>query len=424
MYGYIVGAVCSGGAAWYIKKNSKNRKWYEACLILTAGFFLAAVFWQMDKSTGNQQKIARNLPGQGMEEREYLVDVEGVLEEYPLHVQAEEKKLTRKEKQEYLERAKQELDQVISGENPSVDHVSKSLYLPKTLQDGAVEAEYTFSDYEVFDPEGNLTGEVDAPVLAELTVELACQGEKCLYQFSVQAEPPEQSVEERFVKYLKEALSAENQKTDAEYLELPQKLEGKKIIWKEQTENRSTGGLILGAAGAVGVILAEKEKQKRQSLARHQQMLQDYPEIVSKLSLLSGAGMSMLSAWERIALSYQAGREKKGGKRREAYEEMLTVLHEIQAGTGELQAFENFGERCGPDVYRKLSSLIVQNIRKGAKGMQRLLEEEEREAYEQRKARARKAGEEAGTRLLLPMGIMLILVLVLLVVPAGLTLQI
>ena len=287
-----------------------------------------------------------------------------------------------------------------------------------------MEAEYTFSDYEVFDPEGNLTGEADAPVLAELTVELTCQEEKCLYQFSVQAEPPEQSVEERFVKYLKEALSAENQKTDAEYLELPQKLEGKKIIWKEQTENRSTGGLILGAAGAVGVILAEKEKQKRQSLARHQQMLQDYPEIVSKLSLLSGAGMSMISAWERIALSYQAGREKKGGKRREAYEEMLTVLHEIQAGTGELQAFENFGERCGPDVYRKLSSLIVQNIRKGAKGMQRLLEEEEREAYEQRKARARKAGEEAGTRLLLPMGIMLILVLVLLVVPAGLTLQI
>ena len=142
------------------------------------------------------------------------------------------------------------------------------------------------------------------------------------------------------------------------------------------------------------------------------------------LSAADRTFLTSLSAWERIALSYQAGKQKKVQGEREAYEEMLTVLHEIQGGVGELQAFENFGERCGLSVYRKLSSLIVQNIRKGAKGMQRLLEEEEGEAFEQRKARARKAGEEAGTRLLLPMGIMLMLVLVILVVPAGLTLQI
>ena len=404
MYGYVTGAACCCGAAWYIKTKLQNRKWYEAALILAAGFFLAAVFWKIDENTGNQKKIARNLPGQGMEEREYLVDVEGVLEKYPLHVQAEEKKLTGKQKQEYLEQAKQELEQVLPGENPSVNHVSKSLYLPATLQNGAVEADYTLSDYEVFDPEGNLTGQLKVPVLVEVTAELTCQGETCLYQLFVQA--------------------LENQKTDTKYLELPGELEGKKIVWKQQTENRSIGALFLGMAGAAGVILAEKEKQKRKELARQQQMLQDYPEIVSKLSLLSGAGMNMLSAWERIALSYQAGKQKKVQGEREAYEEMLTVLHEIQGGVGELQAFENFGERCGLSVYRKLSSLIVQNIRKGAKGMQRLLEEEEGEAFEQRKARARKAGEEAGTRLLLPMGIMLMLVLVILVVPAGLTLQI
>ena len=55
--------------------------------------------------------------------------------------------------------------------------------------------------------------------------------------------------------------------------------------------------------------------------------------------------------------------------------------------------------------------------------MQRLLDEEEREAFEERKARARKAGEEAGTKLLLPMGMMLAVVLAILVVPAGLTLN-
>jgi len=90
---------------------------------------------------------------------------------------------------------------------------------------------------------------------------------------------------------------------------------------------------------------------------------------------------------------------------------------------GELQAYENFGRHCQLSAYRKLSSLIVQNVRKGAKGMQKLLEEEEWEAYEQRKAQARQSGEEASTKLLLPMGIMLVIVLAIMIIPAGISLN-
>lgn len=158
-------------------------------------------------------------------------------------------------------------------------------------------------------------------------------------------------------------------------------------------------------------------------MERRRQMMLDYPEIISKLSLLLGAGMNITCAWEKITSGYQALRKRSHMPRREAYEEMVATLHEIQQGVGELQAFENFGERCRLSVYRKLSSLIVQNIRKGAKGMQRLLDTEEREAFELRKAQARKMGEEAGTKLLLPMGMMLVVVLVILLAPAGLTFQ-
>ena len=169
--------------------------------------------------------------------------------------------------------------------------------------------------------------------------------------------------------------------------------------------------------------MSEKEEKKRRETERQQQMLADYPEIVSKLSLLLGAGMNISLAWEKIALVYRTKRERQEIECRYAYEEMLGTLYEMQEGIGELRAFENFGERCRLSAYRKLSSLIVQNIRKGAKGMQRLLEEEEWEAFEQRKARARKAGEEAGTKLMLPMIMMLVIVLVILIVPAGLTLN-
>lgn len=153
-------------------------------------------------------------------------------------------------------------------------------------------------------------------------------------------------------------------------------------------------------------------------------MLMDYSEIVGKFSLLLGAGMNISLVWEKIALTYQAKRERGELQKRYAYEEMLYTLYEIRDGVGELQAYENFGNRCSLSVYRRLSALIVQNVRKGAQGLQKLLEQEEWEAYEQRKARAKQAGEEAGTKLLLPMGIMLVIVLAILVVPVGMSLGI
>ena len=173
-----------------------------------------------------------------------------------------------------------------------------------------------------------------------------------------------------------------------------------------------------------GMFFREKEEKKRRKDRREKQMLMDYSGIVSKFSLLLGAGMNISLSWEKIALTYQRKRENGEIEERYAYEEMLNTLYEIRDGIGELQAYENFGSRCGLSTYRRLSALIVQNVRKGAQGMQKLLEQEEWESYEQRKARAKRAGEEAGTKLLLPMGIMLVIVLSILVVPAALTLNI
>lgn len=103
---------------------------------------------------------------------------------------------------------------------------------------------------------------------------------------------------------------------------------------------------------------------------------------------------------------------------RPGYEEMLKTWYEMQDGTGELKAYENFGRRCDNPQYRKFASLLIQNIRKGTRGMQALLDAEAEEAFQNRKAHARKLGEEAGTKLLMPMGLMLLLVFAILLMPA------
>lgn len=391
-------------------------------MILAAGILLAAGIGWIDGREQERTRIERRAPGEGTQEKEFLVDVAGEMEDYPLTLEIAEKRLTKAQKKECLEMAKKELDALIPGKNSSKDEVTEALYLPDYLQEGAVEAVYGFSDYDIFRPDGTLAQEPEKPTPVEITAELACQGEVCLYQFSVCAVPRAKSNHELLAESIGSLISAQNEQEDSDYITLPKEIGGKEIHWREETVNRGFVVLFLAVALAFGMVFREKEEKKRKANQREKQMMMDYSEIVGKLSLLLGAGMNIPLAWEKIALAYQAKRERRELEERYAYEEMLHTLHEIRDGVGELKAYENFGSRCSLSIYRRLSALIVQNVRKGAQGMQKLLEQEEWESYEQRKARARQAGEEAGTKLLFPMGIMLVVVLVILVVPAGMSL--
>ena len=97
---------------------------------------------------------------------------------------------------------------------------------------------------------------------------------------------------------------------------------------------------------------------------------------------------------------------------------MLITVHRMKSGVSESEAYLDFGKRCAVKRYKKLGALLSQNIRKGSSGMLPELEREVKEAFEERKAAARKAGETAGTRLLLPMMLMLAVVMLIIMVPA------
>ena len=95
----------------------------------------------------------------------------------------------------------------------------------------------------------------------------------------------------------------------------------------------------------------------------------------------------------------------------------------MESGITEAESYERFGRRCGMQIYVKLGALLSQNLRKGAKGMNQILKTEASQAFEERKARARRLGEEAGTKLLAPMFLMLAVVLVIVIVPAFMSVQ-
>ena len=143
----------------------------------------------------------------------------------------------------------------------------------------------------------------------------------------------------------------------------------------------------------------------------------DYPEIVSSLALLIGAGMTVPNAWLKIVRDYKTQKEETGRKRY-AYEEMVLTVHEMESGVSQTQAYEHFGRRCRLPCYNKLATMLSQNIRKGAANLPILLREESADAFEERKHLARKMGEKAGTKLLVPMMMLLGITMVIIMVPA------
>ena len=83
-----------------------------------------------------------------------------------------------------------------------------------------------------------------------------------------------------------------------------------------------------------------------------------------------------------------------------------------------MKAYEGFAERCGLPCCKRFSMLLIQHLEKGTKGLEKELEQEAAQAMEERKNMAKRQGEEAGTKLVFPMLLMLGVVVAVMLIPA------
>ena len=122
--------------------------------------------------------------------------------------------------------------------------------------------------------------------------------------------------------------------------------------------------------------------------------------------------MSVASVWQRLEQEYK--REGAGA----LGEEICHVVRSLRGGEQERQAYESFGRRTGESGCQRFVVILNQNLRLGSERVLEQLEYEVAQALEERKAQARKRGEEMGTKLLLPMMLQLLLILLLVMMPA------
>ncbi len=369
--------------------------------------------------------IRRNEAGEGGRTAELLLEVPELDTEYEMTVEIPERSLSEEECRELLEEAKQEIDETFCGINPSLNEITDDIVVQDSYQEGLVKAEWSFDNYELVEPDGMLKKEklTEEGTLVYAVCEMTCGACRSSYEFAFRAVRGEQSTGERLRKAVEEVLQKQGERVDTTEFLLPEEIQGYALSWRETQSSRAYGFLVLGILLAVGVRISELEKEKRTKKEREMLLTLEYPEIVNKLSLLLGAGMTLGHAWKKVAASYEKERNKTGFQVKPAYEEMLITCREMESGTGERNAYEHFGERCGIRRYRKLASLLEQNAKKGTRGLSLLLEQESEDAFEERKNMAKKYAEEAGTKLLLPMMLMLGIVIAIIMVPAVLSFQ-
>ena len=314
----------------------------------------------------------------------------------------------------------------ILGKNRSLEEVRTDLNLIREIEGTSVTVEWELDSYEVLNLDGSIRKDkvTEEGTIVGLRGRLQCEGQESVYEAYVRVLPEILSPMQQWQEALMAALQRLQAETKlAERKELPKAVDGVSVSWKEK--GSFTAGLIpvLTLLCLALVYTAKDQELKKQVQEREWELRRDYAQMVSKLVLLMGAGSAVRTAWETMARDYERKREAGGG-RRYVYEEMTLACRELQNGVSEGRAYENFGLRCRLPCYLKLSALLEQNLKKGNKGLTQMLQAEVTEAFEQRKELAREQGEKASTRLLFPMVLMLAVVMLLVLIPAGMSMQV
>ena len=90
-------------------------------------------------------------------------------------------------------------------------------------------------------------------------------------------------------------------------------------------------------------MLKERQDRADKAAARREQLLLDYPELVSKLLVLLGAGMNARAALLSIASDY-AEEQAQRKSPRAAYEELTKALLLLRTGESESHMYRAFSE--------------------------------------------------------------------------------
>ncbi len=310
-----------------------------------------------------------------------------------------------------------EVEEKIPGENKSLDKVTESLYFPEEVDGYPFLLRWHTDAPSLLSAEGQIGEDIPREgSIVEIRLQIVKTGSdfKAERTFFANLYPSER--EDAFWKRLEKSLIGleKNSRMSQRYI-LPDHFEGHTIIFRNKKEEKSYLIFLLAVGASIAVRAGEKREEENGKKRRLQEMELEYADMIARMAMLIRAGMTISGAFKKIAGDYGKRRQER---KKPLYEELLITSREMDSGISEGKAYQNLGNRCHLSCLMRFTALLAQYHKSGSFGLKNALKEETYQALQERKERAKRLGEEAGTKLLLPMTLMLVLVMIIIMIPA------
>lgn len=168
--------------------------------------------------------------------------------------------------------------------------------------------------------------------------------------------------------------------------------------------------IILGPIAGIVIYILADSLQEEQFKKRAKAIKYDFPEFLTQLVLLLNAGLTLERAWGKILEHVK--------KETVLATEMEKTYKDMQNNKSISKCLNDLSRRCKVKEINKFTSIVLQNVNKGSADMVFMLQQLSDECWVERKLAARQKGEEASSKLLFPMMLMLIAVFAIVLVPA------
>lgn len=168
-------------------------------------------------------------------------------------------------------------------------------------------------------------------------------------------------------------------------------------------------GAVLGVLMALYIenVLSTKVSK------RHEEMMIEYPHVLSHMALLINAGMTLRETVEVIAYKGNGPLTR----------EFQAMVKDINNGMSDAEALKALADRCEIAEIRKLTNTIQQNLQKGGNELAKSLIAMSNEVWKARISNSREHAEKASSKLLLPIMIIFCGILLMVIVPMFMSMQ-
>lgn len=401
--------------------NTRIREYYvhklaAVLFILAAGIGLS-LLWKGIAGDENEPLDMIRRAAYGGADRSVSVtarNTEDGTEEGRYAVEVRARRYTQEEAAGMAKKLKKALPGLILGSNADLQHVTGDLDLITEAEGYPFQISWDSSRYLLISQNGDVdTQALEGAPSEEVTLTAVLTYEEYRFreEIAVTVVPKILSEKEERTNSIREAIEkSEEESVSEEFMKLPENVSGIALTWEEQRTDTVPLICLLTFAGAILFYTASDAKIRRRVRERDRELEQDYSMLVGKLVLYLGAGMSVRNIFFKLA--------REGEKDRAVFREIRLVCYELESGISEREACERFGKRCRLPAYSRLSSLLAQNLRKGNTALLKALREEASQSLNTRRNLARERGEEAGTRMIFPMVIMLAVTMMIIIIPA------